>query len=88
MPRIFGQLLALALAISGSNAADSSKGLEVFEKEIRPLLLDKCIGCHGPDKQKGGLRLDSRHGWMTGGDSGPAIVPGDPEKSRLFKAVE
>lgn len=89
MPRIFRQLsIICTLAAFGSQAADSSKGLELFEKEIRPLLLDKCIGCHGPDKQKGGLRLDSRHGWMTGGDSGAAIVPGDPEKSILFKAVE
>lgn len=89
MPRIFGQLIvACALVASGLHAADSAKGLELFEKEIRPVLLDKCVGCHGPDKQKGGLRLDSRHGWMTGGDTGPAIVPGDPEKSILFKAVE
>jgi len=89
MPRTFGQLIiAFALVASGVRAADSAKGLELFEKEIRPVLLDKCIGCHGPDKQKGGLRLDSRHGWMTGGDTGPAIVPGDLEKSILFKAVE
>lgn len=84
--------LSLATALIGSAlgpyAADSSAGLELFEKEIRPLLLAKCIDCHGPDKQKGGLRLDSKQGWMSGGDSGPAIVPGDPEKSILFKAVE
>jgi hypothetical protein len=83
-------VLAAALALTGSGvfAADSSAGLELFEKEIRPLLLDKCIDCHGEKKQKGGLRLDSRQGWLTGGDSGPAIVPGKPEESNLFKAVE
>ena len=89
MPNVFRQLIpACALVATGAAAADSSKGLELFEKEIRPVLIEKCIDCHGAKKQKGGLRLDSRQGWMTGGDSGPAIVPGDPEKSHVFKAVE
>lgn len=60
---------------------------EHFEKQIRPLLLERCIGCHGPEKQKGGLRLDSKAGWQTGGDSGPAIQPGKPDDSLLMKAV-
>ncbi len=60
---------------------------ETFEKEVRPLLVRNCIGCHGPEKQKGGLRLDSRTGWQTGGVSGPAIQPGRPDASLLIKAV-
>lgn len=62
-------------------------GEEQFEKHIRPLLVEHCIRCHGPEKQKGGLRLDSAAGWQAGGDSGPAITPGTPDASRLFKAI-
>jgi len=58
-----------------------------FEQRIRPLLIENCIECHGPDKQKGGLRLDSRGGWQTGGDSGPAITPGNLDASHLWRAV-
>jgi len=59
-----------------------------FEKTIRPLLTERCVECHGSQtKIKGGLRLDSREGWATGGDSGPAIIPGQPDQSLLIKAV-
>jgi len=61
--------------------------LEAFEKHVRPVLVTKCFGCHGAEKQKGGLRLDSRNSMMQGGDSGPAITPGDPEQSRLIEAI-
>jgi hypothetical protein len=60
---------------------------EFFESKVRPLLLAKCVSCHGPEKHKGGLRLDSRAGWAKGGDSGPAIVPGKPDESLLIKAI-
>ena len=63
-------------------------GLEFFEKRIRPLLAEHCLECHSAEtKAKGGLRLDTREGWSHGGDSGPAIIPGDLEDSRLIKAV-
>lgn len=58
-----------------------------FETSIRPLLAEHCIECHGEEKQKGGLRLDSREGWMKGGDSGAAIVPGDVGGSVLIRAM-
>lgn len=58
-----------------------------FESRIRPLLTEHCLSCHGGEKTKGGLSLDSRDGWLKGGDSGPAIVPGKPEESLLLKAV-
>jgi len=61
--------------------------VEFFEKQVRPLFVERCQECHGPDKQKGGLRLDSRDAVLTGGDSGPAIMPGDPSKSRLVQAI-
>ncbi len=75
--------LALAVLTAAANAAD----LTHFEQRIRPLLIANCIDCHGPDKQKGGLRLDSRAGWQTGGDSGPALVPGKAAESKLWHAV-
>jgi hypothetical protein len=60
-----------------------------FEANIRPLLVERCYECHSSEKgqSKGGLTLDTRAGWMTGGDSGAAIVPGKPEESLLIKAV-
>src|SRR5439155_25198917 len=62
---------------------------QFFENKIRPLLVNNCYKCHSSqaEKVKGGLRLDSREGVFRGGESGPVIVPGDPEKSRLIKAV-
>jgi len=62
---------------------------DFFEKEIRPLLYKHCYKCHSAEaeKLKGGLLLDSRQGWAIGGDSGPAIVPGDVEGSLLLRAV-
>jgi cytochrome c553 len=58
-----------------------------FENKVRPLLAEHCISCHGPQKQKGGLRLDSRETLLQGGDLGPAVVPGKPAESLLLKAV-
>ena len=58
-----------------------------FENRVRPLLVDRCVKCHGPGKQESNLRLDSRAAMMQGGDSGPAIVPGKPGESLLVKAI-
>src|SRR6185503_8440330 len=54
---------------------------------VRPVLVENCQKCHGPAKQWNGLRLDSREALLRGGDSGPAIVPGKPDESRLIRAV-
>ncbi len=61
--------------------------LEFFEKKVRPVLVRRCLKCHGPKKQEGGLRLDSRQAMLQGGDSGPAVVPGDPEDGFLVDAI-
>ena len=61
--------------------------LEFFESRVRPILIDRCIKCHGPEKRSSGLRLDSREGALEGGDSGPAIVPLRPDDSLLIQAV-
>ena len=58
-----------------------------FETHIRPVLVEQCQRCHGADKQRGGLRLDSRTLLLEGGDVGPAIVPGDPTQSLLMEAL-
>jgi cytochrome c553 len=58
-----------------------------FESRIRPLLLEHCVQCHGADKQEAGLRLDSSASVVLGGEGGPVVVPGFPEKSPLITAV-
>jgi mono/diheme cytochrome c family protein len=85
---LFGILLAspIAGARAGDAEADAAR-LEFFESKVRPVLAERCFGCHGPVKQKAGLRLDSRAATLRGGDSGPALKPGDPEASRLIEAV-
>jgi mono/diheme cytochrome c family protein len=65
----------------------ASPGHDFFESKIRPLLVEHCQQCHGEKKQWAGLRLDSRDAMLTGGDSGPAVVPGKPEESELFRRV-
>ena len=76
----FGGLLLLQ-ASDGRGAVD-------FEREVRSLLADHCQKCHGPEKQKGGLRLDLRDAMRDAGDSGEkAIVPGDAEASELIRRV-
>jgi hypothetical protein len=68
-------------------AEPSAAEAEFFEKEVRPLLAEMCWKCHGDTKPKAGLRLTSRASLLTGGDSGPAAVPGKPDQSVLIRAV-
>lgn len=63
-------------------------GEELFERSIRPVLVEQCVACHGPKAQKGGLRLDSREAALTGGNDGPVIIPGKPAESKLLSAVK
>jgi len=59
-----------------------------FVEKVKPLLDSRCVSCHGPDKVKGGLRLDSRDGVLKAGESGlPSVVPGKPAESLLLQAV-
>ena len=61
---------------------------DLFETQVRPLLAQHCYKCHGPTKQKGGIRLDGPDHLAKSGDGeGPVVVPGDPARSRLIKAV-
>jgi hypothetical protein len=63
--------------------------IEFFESKVRPVLAERCFDCHGPeaDPPEAGLRLDSRSAVLTGGHTGPAVVPGDPSSSLLISAV-
>src|SRR6516164_8955296 len=71
------------------SAPDDSAGTEFFEKRVRPVLIERCYSCHSATapKLKGGLRLDSLEAALKGGDSGPAVVAGEPQKSLLIEAV-
>src|SRR5262245_30460136 len=80
--------LPAKLAAADRDTPDAA-ALEFFEKKVRPVLVEHCFKCHSTQAKKlrGGLHLDSRQGFLTGGDSGPALVPGQPEKSRIVEAV-
>jgi cytochrome c553 len=68
------------------SAVPTAQQVEFFEANIRPVLMDTCGECHLDDPD-GGLRVDSRATLIKGGETGPAIVPGDPEKSLLLHAI-
>jgi hypothetical protein len=80
-------LLILATAAPRAGADSTADGNEFFEKKIRPILIDQCGKCHGGTKPKGKLSLTSREALLKGGDTGPAMVPGQPEQSLLIKAI-
>jgi hypothetical protein len=82
----FGLALAL-FPLPGAARAQDASAHEFFEKEVRPLLVARCQSCHGSEKQKGGLRLDSRATALKGGENGPAVVPGKPGESLLVDAI-
>src|SRR5678815_1842283 len=65
-----------------------AEDLQFFEKSIRPVLVEHCDKCHGEKKQWANLRLDSREGILRGGDSGPAVVAGNPKESPLLQLVQ
>jgi cytochrome c553 len=72
----------------GQTPRDDVARVEFFEKKIRPLLADNCYNCHSANTNaKGGLRVDDRNGLLQGGGRGPALVPGQPDKSLLMQAV-
>ena len=85
--RLLSLSVALCVAWSG-NLVEAAEDLHFFEQQVRPLLVEHCYACHSAaEKIKGGLALDSKIGWEKGGDSGTAIVPGNPSASLMMKAV-
>ena len=84
--RFFVVLLLLASAIHARTLPPDQ--VEFFEQHIRPVLAQECYECHSTaGKRKGGLLLDSREGWMHGGDAGEAIIPGNPRESLLLQSI-
>ncbi len=73
--------------VCGVARAATPAQLDFFEKRIRPMLANECYECHGAKKQKSGLRVDFRDGLLKGGDSGPALIPGDAKKSLLIRSI-
>jgi hypothetical protein len=89
-------LALVGLALAGHWRAAAAQGAEpsatdrdFFEKQVRPLLANRCYKCHGDVKDvKGGLKLTSREAVLKGGENGPAAVAGHPDESPLIKAVK
>jgi len=82
-------LTATVLQTVQAKEAEFSKAqLTFFEEEVRPLLANRCIKCHGESKQEGELRLDTYDALLKGGESGEAIIPGEPESSLLIEAIQ
>ena len=79
-----GLALSLIAAFPQDRAGD---GEEFFEKSVRPLLEERCLRCHGEDRPKASLRLDSRAGVLAGGKHGPAAIEKRPDESLLVQAV-
>lgn len=85
-PAVFLCIFVGCLAATAA-AADDDAALELFEKSVRPVLVETCLKCHGSEKQEGSLRLDTREAALKGGDTGPAFVANEPEKSLLIAAI-
>jgi len=87
-------VLSGAIAHAAPAAPSTEKvdpaAVELFEKKVRPVFAQQCYKCHSntADKLKAGLFMDSREGLLKGGTTGPAIVPGHPEKSLLIEAIK
>src|SRR5687768_1688177 len=91
MTRTAGLAASLLITAFGAvaPATESPQDIEFFEKKVRPLLVKHCYECHSAESgdPEGGLLLDRKSGWEKGGELGPAIAPGDPDKSLLIRAV-
>lgn len=88
--KMFAAAIAFGIFASWAAAGDTvptQEQVRFFETTIRPLFAEHCIKCHGPEKQKADLRLDTRDHFSKGGASGPAVTPRDPKRSLLIKAV-
>src|SRR5262245_59961039 len=83
-----GLLLALRAPCHAEESRPTAEQVRFFETRIRPLLAERCFSCHGPEKQRSDLRMDSAEALHRGGSSGrPVLVAGQPDKSLLIRAV-
>lgn len=81
--------LCLSISLSTECLAESPESIRFFEQKIRPLLVDHCYECHSEraGERQGGLLLDRKSGWLEGGNTNKAVVPGDPNSSQLMHAI-
>ena len=88
MKQALAVLAFASFQIGTAQAAElAASEVAFFESKVRPLLVEHCYDCHSGEKTKGGLSLETKAGWAKGGDTGPAIVPGNPDESLIIQAV-
>ena len=83
--RTFAFAAGLAVIQFSSSAADKPPEKVTYEEHLKPLMRNSCLNCHNPEKHKAGLDMTTYQGLMQGSDNGKVIVPGDAEKSLLFR---
>jgi mono/diheme cytochrome c family protein len=84
---IVALLAVLGVARAEPPAITPAQGVEYFEKHIRPILTEHCLACHGPDKQRGELRLDSKASFLKGGTNGALIQTKEPDRSLILAVL-
>src|SRR4051794_264233 len=89
LPLAVAALAIALLVLVGTNAAGpkAEEDRAFFESKVRPVLAKNCLLCHGGAKVRNNLEVTSRQSLLRGGDHGPAIVPGDPDRSLLIRAI-
>jgi mono/diheme cytochrome c family protein len=83
----FASILHAQQPLPPDHAEKMARGRELFAKEVRPVLMDRCLKCHGGDKTRAGFDLSTREGLLKGGDNGLTVVPGKAKDSRLIKLI-
>lgn len=79
--------LTLVLLLTGLPQVRGQDAPRTYQQHVRPLLVNRCLGCHNPDQTRGGLDLSSHGSLLAGGSGGAVVQPGDPDGSRLFQLV-
>jgi mono/diheme cytochrome c family protein len=87
LPAVLALAVAAPFGTAHAPPAPQPRAAVDYARDVAPILATHCVACHGPDKQRGGLRLDSKADALKGGDSGHAIVPGKSGESLLLKRV-
>src|SRR5436309_2517927 len=82
-----GSILLFVLPALGQEKTAETAAIKFFETNVRPVLANRCYECHGPEMQKGKLRVDSLAALLQGGRSGPAILAGKPDESLMIQAI-
>ena len=80
-------LITVSMAFADTKLPAPAKRKVDFEKDVQPILAQKCHSCHGEEAQQSGLRLDKRQNALRGGDYGPVIMPGDSAGSKLIRRL-